>query len=102
MYFTNPDLQKVLQFALLRPDILQLLRLMRELACISLGKETPLIGLLHIEFISLLLSKADGIVLCLEVQLRRLHEVAGGLPSHELGAVSQCHVANALMFWRFL
>lgn len=61
---------------------------MLELTRISLRQEPPLIRLLHVKLIALLLRETDSIVLRLEVEVGRLHEIPGGLPSHELSPLA--------------
>ena len=54
---------------LLRSDLLQLLRAVYKLIGIRLGNDPPLVGLLHEELISLLVGKADGVLLGFEVEV---------------------------------
>jgi len=68
---------KFLDIPLLRPDYLQLLRVMYEVIRVCLWYEPPLIRLLHKVFISLLLCETNRILLRIEVQNFALHEVPG-------------------------
>lgn len=64
-------------------DVLELLRLVKEVVGISLGHEPALIRLLHKVFIALLLGKGNGILLGLELEVGALHGIRGRLPAHE-------------------
>lgn len=64
-------------------DVLELLRLMKEVVCISFGNKPTLIRLLNKVFIALFLSKGNGILLRLELQMGALHVVCRRLPTHQ-------------------
>lgn len=66
-----------IQGRLLCAHRLELLGAVKELVGVSLGDNSPLVGLLDKEFVALLLGKVDGVVLGLEVQMCALHEVGG-------------------------
>lgn len=62
-------------FILLCPHLLQLLRTVNELICISLRDNFPHVRFLHKVLISLLVGKVYGVFLAIEVQMCALHEV---------------------------
>lgn len=64
-------------------DVLELLRLVKEVVGISLGHETALIRLLHKVFVALLLGKGNGVLLGFELEVGALHGIRGRLPAHE-------------------
>lgn len=64
-------------------DVLELPRLVKEVVGISLGHKPALIRLLHKVFVALLLSKGNGILLALELEVGALHSIGGRLPAHE-------------------
>lgn len=66
-----------------RPHFLQLLGAVHKLRRVCLWHDPPLIGFLHEELVPLLLGKADGVVLALEVEMRALHHVGRRLPPHK-------------------
>lgn len=83
MYGSLPVFSTLPILHLLRPNVLELSRRVQEVVRISLGRELPLIRLLHEVLVPLLLSKQDCVLLALEAQMRALHEVARRLPSHQ-------------------
>ena len=72
----------LVQFSL-RPYVLQRLRTVQKVVRIRLGNDPPLVRLLHKVLVALLVRKVDGGLLALEVEMRALHEVGGGLPAHQ-------------------
>lgn len=64
--------------------MLEFSRRVQEVVGIRLGDKLSLVRLLHEVLVPLLLREADGILLGLEVQVRSLHVVPGGLPTHQL------------------
>lgn len=64
-------------------DVLEFLRLVKEVVGIGLGHKPALIGLLHKVFVALLLGKGNGILLGLELEVGSLHTIGGRLPAHE-------------------
>lgn len=60
---------------LFRPDVLELLGRVEEVVGVSLGADLPRLGLLNKVLVALLLSKVNGVVLALEVDVGALHEV---------------------------
>lgn len=71
------------RLALLRPHLLQFLRVVHKLLRIRLGDDPPLIRLLHKVLVALLVRESDSVFLALEVEVGALHEVCAGLPPHE-------------------
>lgn len=69
--------------SLLCSDVLELPRRIEEIVGVRLGSELARVGLLDKVLVALLLSKVDGILLALEVDVRSLHVVARRLPSHQ-------------------
>lgn len=65
------------------PNTLELLGLMDEVVSVSLGHDPTLVGFLDKIFVSLLLGEQDRILLALKVQIRSLHAVGRGLPTHQ-------------------
>lgn len=64
-------------------DVLELTRRVDEVVCVRLGHEPTLIWLLNEVFVSLLLRKPDGLVLCPEVDMGALHAIRRRLPANE-------------------
>lgn len=63
-------------------NVLQFLWLVHEVVRISLGHESALVRFLDKILIALLLSKVDGILLGLEVEVCALHAISRRLPAH--------------------
>lgn len=64
-------------------DVLELARRVREVVRVGLRNEPAVIRLLHEVFIALLLSKLNGIVPGLELQMGTLHAICRRLPPHK-------------------
>lgn len=48
---------------------------MQEIVCVSFGHEFPFVVLLYEILVTLLLSKADGVIFALEIKMRALEEI---------------------------
>lgn len=66
-----------------RRYLLERLRAMQKIVRIGFGNEPSLVGLLHKVFVSLLLSKVNGVIPRCKVQVCSLQIVGRGLPSHQ-------------------
>lgn len=63
--------------------MLELFRRIEEVVRIRLGSKVSLVGLLDVVLVTLLLSKANGVLLGLEVDVGALHGVCGRLPADQ-------------------
>lgn len=56
---------------------------MQEVVGVSFRYDLPFIVLLNVIFVALFLSKVDGVLLTLEVEMRPLKVIRGRLPAHQ-------------------
>jgi hypothetical protein len=68
---------------LFRPDMLELSGRVQEVVGVGLGSKLARVGLLNEVFITLLLSKVNGVLLAFEVDVSSLHEITRRLPAYQ-------------------